>query len=53
MDNAWNGLPRKVLATSGVDKFKWDFDRYLDALEIEGYWGYWLLCMGGILYVDG
>ena len=32
------GIRRKVVAAEGVDKFKWDLDRYLDALTIEGYW---------------
>ena len=29
---AWNGLPGKVVAAEWVDKFKWDLDRYLNAL---------------------
>ena len=26
-----------VVAVEGVDRFKWESDRYIDALEIEGY----------------
>ena len=35
--NAWNGLPGKVVAAKKVDKFKFELDRYLEVLEIEGY----------------
>ena len=35
--NAWNGLPGKVVAAEKVDKFKFEFDRYLEVMEIEGY----------------
>ena len=31
--NAWNGLPGKVVTVEGVDKFKWDLDRYLDDMR--------------------
>ena len=36
--NAWNGLPGKVVAAEKVDKFKLELDRYLEVMEIEGYW---------------
>ena len=35
--NAWNHLPGKVVAAEKVDKFKLEFDRYLEVMEIEGY----------------
>ena len=35
--NARNGLLGKVVVVVGMDKFKWDLNRYLDALEIERY----------------
>ena len=35
--NAWNGLPGKVAAAETVDKFKLEFDRYLEVMEIEGF----------------
>ena len=35
--NAWNGLPRKVVAAEKVDKFKLELDRYLEVMEMEGY----------------
>ena len=31
--NAWNGLPGKVVAAEKVDKFKLEFDRYLEVME--------------------
>ena len=34
--NAWNGLPRKVVAAETVDTFKLELDRYLE-VEIEEY----------------
>ena len=36
--NAWNGLTGKVVAAEKVDKFKLELDRYLEVMEIEGYW---------------
>ena len=33
-----NGLPGKVVAAETVDKFKFELDRYLEVLEIDGYW---------------
>ena len=33
MVNAWNGL-RKVVVAEGVDEFKWDLNRYMDAMEL-------------------
>ena len=35
--NAWNGLPRKVVAAETEDKFKLELDRSLEVMEIEGY----------------
>ena len=35
--NAWNGLPGKVVAAEKVDKFKLEFDRFLEVMEMEGY----------------
>ena len=35
--NAWNGLPGKVVAAETVDKFKFELDKYLEVMEIEGY----------------
>ena len=35
--NAWSGLSRKVVAVSGVDKVKWELDRFLDTLETDRY----------------
>ena len=32
-----DGLPGKVVAAETVDKFKLELDRYLEALEMEGY----------------
>ena len=34
--NARNGLPGKVVAAETGDKFKLEFDRYLEVMEIEG-----------------
>ena len=34
--NVWNGLPGKVVAAEKVDKFKFELDRYLEVMEIEG-----------------
>ena len=42
--STWNSLSGKVVAVEGVDKCKWDLDRYLFALEIEGIW---LACVIG------
>ena len=36
--NAWNGLSGKAVAAETADKFKLELDRYLEELEIEGYW---------------
>ena len=35
--NAWNGLPGKVVAAEAVDKFKLEFDRNLELMEVERY----------------
>ena len=35
MVNVWNGLSGKVVAAEGVNKFKCDLDRSLDAWEME------------------
>ena len=35
--NAWNGLPGKVVAAETADKFKFELDRYLEVMEMEGY----------------
>ena len=35
--NAWNVLPGKVVAAEAVDKFKLEFDRYLEVMEMEWY----------------
>ena len=35
--NAWNGLPRKVVAAEMVERFKLELDRYVQAFEIDGY----------------
>ena len=35
--NAWNCLPGKIVAAKTGDMFKLELDRYLEALEIEGY----------------
>ena len=34
--NAWNGLPGKVVAAEKVEKFKFELDRYLEVMEMEG-----------------
>ena len=36
VDNAWNGLPGKVVTAETGDKFKLELDRYLEVLEMEG-----------------
>ena len=35
--NAWNGLPGKVVKVEGEVMFTTKLDRYLNALEIDGY----------------
>ena len=35
--NAWNGLPRKVVAAEKVYNIKLELDRYLEVMEMEGY----------------
>ena len=35
--DAWNGLPGKVVAAEGLDKFTLELNRYLEVIEIEGY----------------
>ena len=37
--NAWNCLPRTVVAVERVDSSKFELDRYRDSLEIEVYRG--------------
>ena len=36
--NAWNGLPGKAVAAETVGKFKLELDRYLEVMEMYGYW---------------